>query len=89
MRKERKKHTDFLLKLGLNIRYYRTLQGFTQKELAARSRISPGHVAKLENPNYVIAPSINVLFRIAAALRIPMSRLMNVDFKLDDEKGIE
>ena len=37
----------------------------------------------------MIAPSINVLFRIAAALRIPMSRLMNVDFKLDDEKGIE
>ena len=33
MRKERNKHTDFLLKLGLNIRYYRTLQGFTQKSL--------------------------------------------------------
>lgn len=89
MRKERKKHTDFLLKLGLNIRYYRTLRGLTQKELAERSRISPGHVAKLENPNYVISPSVNVLFRIAAALRVPMSRLMNVDFKLDDEKGIE
>lgn len=89
MRKERKKHTDFLLKLGLNIRYYRTLRGLTQKELAERSRISPGHVAKLENPNYVISPSVNVLFRIATALRVPMSQLMNVDFKLDDEKGIE
>lgn len=60
-------------KLGLNIAYYRKERGLSQMQLAERVDISRTHMSRIENNNCAV--SLDVVFRIAAALEIPVAKL--------------
>lgn len=62
--------------LGLNIAYYRKLNGMTQEALAERVGISRSHLSAIEAPNILRPFSLELLFDIAVALNIEVSRLL-------------
>ena len=64
------------IQIGLNIAYYRKLQGYTQEELAELSGISRSHISAIEAPNIVHNISLEVLFNIARTLKIEPSKLL-------------
>ena len=59
--------------LGLNISYYRRKKGLTQEQLAERADIEPNHISNIELAK--IGVSLDVLFRIADVLEIPVYKL--------------
>lgn len=65
------------IQLGLNISYYRKLQGFTQEELAEISGISRSHISAIEAPNIIHNISLEVLFNLAYALKIEPCKLLD------------
>lgn len=64
------------IQIGLNISYYRKLQGMTQEELAESAGISRSHISAIEAPNIVRNISLEVLFAIAKALSIEPHKLL-------------
>lgn len=64
------------IQLGLNISYYRKLQGYTQEELAELAGLSRSHISAIEAPNIIHTLSIEALFNIAAALGIEPYKLL-------------
>ena len=64
------------IQLGLNISYYRKLQGYTQEELAELCIISRSHISSIEAPNVVYSISLEMLFNIAKALNIEPYKLL-------------
>ncbi len=69
----KKNFVDEYTKLGLNIAYYRKLQGFSQMELAERVNISRTHMSRIENSDCAV--SLDVIFSIADELGIPVHKL--------------
>ncbi|MBE7030837.1 MAG: helix-turn-helix transcriptional regulator [Ruminococcaceae bacterium] len=67
-------YKDEKIKLGLNIAYYRKLNGFTQESLAEKANISINHIAKVETAQ--VGLSMDKLFAIAEALEVPASKLL-------------
>ncbi|HML46241.1 MAG TPA: helix-turn-helix transcriptional regulator [Clostridia bacterium] len=67
---------DKYIDLGLNIAYYRKREGMTQDQLAERAGISRSYLGEIEAPNMITTMSLEVLFNIANALRIPASKLL-------------
>lgn len=67
---------DKYIILGLNISYYRKREGMTQDQLAEKVGISRSYLGEIEAPNMVTTLSLEVLFNIAGALGIPVSRLL-------------
>lgn len=68
-------------RLGLNIAYYRKLNGFTQLQLAEELGISRTHMSNIEAPNVKTSVSIDTLFKIADVLEIPVHQLFQFDDK--------
>lgn len=66
---------DKYIELGLNIAFYRKREGMTQEQLAEKAGMSRQHLGEIEAPNMVKNMSLEVLFNIANALNIPVSRL--------------
>lgn len=64
------------IQLGLNIAYYRKLQGYTQEELAEAAGISRSHLSAIEAPNIIHNTSLEVLFNIANSLEIDPYKLL-------------
>ncbi len=64
------------IQLGLNIAYYRKLQGYTQEELAELSGISRSHISSIEAPNIIQNVSLEVLFNIASSLNLDPYKLL-------------
>ncbi|MDR2531774.1 MAG: helix-turn-helix domain-containing protein [Oscillospiraceae bacterium] len=64
------------IQIGLNVSYYRKLQGYTQEEFAEVADMSRSHLSALEAPNIVRSVSIELLFNIADALKIEPYRLL-------------
>lgn len=62
-----------------NMKKYRDRQGLTQEQAAERAGITSKYWQRLEMISQIDLPSLNVLFRIAGALEIPPSKLL--DFK--------
>ncbi len=62
--------------LGLNIAFYRKKKSLTQEQLAEKAGISRSHLSAIEAPNIVKPFSIELLFRIAEALEIQPSLLL-------------
>lgn len=60
-------------KLGLNITYYRKAAGLSQLQLAEMSEISRTHMSRIENNDCAV--SLDVVFSIAEALHVPVSKL--------------
>lgn len=59
--------------LGANIYYYRRKRKLTQEQLAERTGIEPNHISNIELAK--IGVSLDVLFRIADVLEIPVYKL--------------
>lgn len=66
-------HSEEYRKLGLNITYYRKERGLSQIQLADRIDISRTHMSRIENNDCAV--SLDVIFSIAKALEIPVSKL--------------
>jgi len=62
-------------KVGENIRRFRKKQGLTQEKLAELSKIDSKSIIQIENGKR--NPTLKTLRRIALALKIPLSRLMD------------
>ena len=63
------------IRFGLKVQYYRKLQGLTQEAFADKIGKSWSFVAKIESPTRVFGVSMETLFKIAAALEVPVSKL--------------
>jgi len=64
------------IQIGLNISYYRKLQGYTQESFAEVADISRSYISAIEAPNIVRNISLESLFKIADALRIEPYKLL-------------
>ena len=67
---------DKYIALGLNIAYYRKREGMTQDQLAEKAGLSRSYLGEIEAPNMITTMSLEVVFNIANALRIPASKLL-------------
>ena len=60
-------------KLGTNIRAAREKAGLTQETLAEKADLHPVYISQVENGYKAV--SVEALWKISKALRIPMSNL--------------
>lgn len=65
-----KLRNERLVKIGLNIAYYRKLKGLSQEQLAEAAEISRQWLGQVEAPGLVTPISLDSLFSIADALRV-------------------
>ncbi len=70
------KHKRRYLQIGLNIAFYRKLNGLTQIELAEKAGISRTFLSNIEAPNMETSVSLETLFDIADVLRVSPDKLM-------------
>ncbi len=68
-----KKHKDKYIMLGLNIAYYRKLNGFTQEKLAEKLDLDRTAISKIELATCGV--SLDVIFEIAELFEIPVEKL--------------
>ena len=59
------RHHEDLLRIGLNILYYRKQKGITQQKLAEMTSYSKNHIQKIETA--MASPSVEALLDIAEA----------------------
>ena len=60
-------------RLGLNIAYYRRMQGLPQMELAEQLNIDRTHMSRIESARTGV--SLDLLFAIADQLHVPVEKL--------------
>ena len=65
-----------VVKLGLNIAYYRKYRSLTQEQLAEKAGLSRDYISKIEAPDMFKSFSFKTLFKIADALDIPPYKLV-------------
>jgi len=70
------KYRDQYIDLGLRIAYYRRRLAMTQEQLAEKADISRGYLGEIESPNTARTMSLEVLFSLAEALEMPVSKLL-------------
>lgn len=58
---------------GLNVSFFRRKRKFTQEQLAEMAGIEPNHVSNIELAK--AGASLDVVFRIADALEVPVHKL--------------
>lgn len=68
-----KKFKDYYIMLGLNIAYYRKLNGFTQEKLAEKLDLDRTTISKIELATCGV--SLDVIFEIADLFQIPVEKL--------------
>ncbi|MDD4295202.1 MAG: helix-turn-helix transcriptional regulator [Candidatus Omnitrophica bacterium] len=73
MKNEENNIKDILVK---NIKKYRTKHKFTQEKASDLAGITLKYWQRLEMKSQVDLPSLKVLFKIAQALEIPVSKLL-------------
>lgn len=66
-----------LVALGLNIAYYRKLRFLTQEKLAEKANVSISTIRKLENPNLFMGITFDKICRLAVALDVTESELLD------------
>lgn len=71
------KHEREYKMIGLNVAYYRKLNGISQLQLAEKIGVSRTHVSNIEAPNMPTAVSLETLLEIADALKIPAKNLLD------------
>lgn len=69
------------MQLGVRIAYIRKIRGLTQEQLAEKTGYSVSYLAKIEanTSEYPNLPSLDLLYRIADALNVPISKLFEAD----------
>ena len=65
--------------LSDNIAYYRKKAGLTQEGLAIKANLSRGYLSQIEAKNVAKAPSLEMIFNIAKALKVPVYKLFMHD----------
>ena len=65
-----------IIKLGLNIAYYRKYKNLTQEQLAEKAGLSREYIGRIEAPDMIKSFSFKTLFKIADALDIPPYKLV-------------
>ncbi len=63
--------------LGLNISYYRKLNGLSQAQLAEKIEISRTHMSRIETAECAV--SLDVVFKIADVFNIPVYKLFHFE----------
>ena len=63
------------IRFGLKVQYYRKIQGLTQEAFADKIGKSWYFVAKIESPTQAFGVSMETMFKIAEALKVPVSKL--------------
>ena len=63
------------IRFGLKVQYYRKIQGLTQEAFADKIGKSWSFVAKIESPTQAFGVSMETMFKIAEALKVPVSKL--------------
>ena len=71
------KHEREYKMIGLNVAYYRKLNGISQLQLAEKIGVSRTHVSNIVSPNMPTAVSLETLLEIADALKIPAKSLLD------------
>lgn len=71
------KHEQEYKMIGLNIAYYRKLNGLSQLQLAEKIGVSRTHISNIEAPNMPTAVSLETLLEIADALKTPAKNLLD------------
>ena len=71
--------------IGARIRYYRTLNGLNQRELAKRVHLSESAIGRIERGDYSESISLSTLVDIANGLKIDVQRLLTMD---EDEERL-
>ena len=71
------KHEREYKMIGLNVAYYRKLNGISQLQLAEKIGVSRTHVSNIEAPNMPTAVSLETLLEIDDALKIPAKSLLD------------
>jgi transcriptional regulator with XRE-family HTH domain len=66
---------DKLIRLGLNIAYYRKIKQLTQERLAEIVGVDRSYISKIEAPNMYTSFSLELLCKIADALDVSESKL--------------
>lgn len=75
----RTEYPERYLILGLKIAYYRKKEGYTQESFAEKIGISTNFLAQVEGTGTTKGVSLETLFKIADALNIPPSKLLELD----------
>lgn len=70
-----RKHKDKYIMLGLNIAYYRKLNGFTQEKLAEKLDLDRTTISKIELATCGV--SLDVIFEIAELFEISVEKLFD------------
>ena len=70
--------------LGLKVAFYRKLRNLTQEQLAELVGLSPAYIGHIEAPNIPKAVSLDTLFDLSSALRIPAYKFLV--FEEDDAR---
>ena len=66
--------------LGLKIAYYRKKAGYTQEVFAEKINKSVNFLAQVEGTGTTRGVSLETLFKMAAVLQIPASKLLEDDW---------
>ena len=76
---------EFIYKrIGAKVAYFRTSNGLTQEEMAARVHLSRSTLSKIEHGNYNRSISLDLLMDIADGLGIDLSMLFVLDRKEEE-----
>ena len=75
----RTEYPERYLVLGLRIAYYRKKAGYTQETFAEKIGISTNFLSQVEGTGTTKGISLETLFKIADALNIPPSKLLEPD----------
>lgn len=67
------------IKMGLKIAYYRKLKNLSQEQPAEKAELGASFIGQIEAPNTYKSFSFDTLFRIAKALDIPPSKILDFD----------
>lgn len=73
------RYTDKYIKIAQNIKRYRKNLGLSQEELAEKMSMSRSYLSKIEAPYCEKSFSVETLFIIADALKIPAYKLLQFD----------
>ena len=64
--------------IGARIRYYRTISGLSQKELAKRVHLSESAISRIERGDYNESITLSTVLDIASGLKIDFQRLLSM-----------
>ena len=72
-------YAERYITLGLKIAYYRKKRGYTQESFAEKVGISLNFLAQVEGTGMVRGVSLETLFKMADALQVAPSKLLEDD----------